>query len=33
MALAQELTEAPKMANHARGLWGYTGESIAGGGS
>ena len=31
MALAQELTEAPKMSNHARGLWGYTGESIAGG--
>src|SRR5205085_861203 len=31
MALAQELTEAPKMSNHARGLWGYSGESIAGG--
>jgi uridine phosphorylase len=25
MALAQVLTEAPKMANHARGLWGYSG--------
>jgi len=25
MMLAQELTEQPKMANHARGLWGYTG--------
>jgi uridine phosphorylase len=25
MALAQVLTEGPKMANHARGLWGYSG--------
>ncbi len=25
MALAQELTEQPQMANHARGLWGYHG--------
>ena len=25
MMLAQELTEGPKMTNHARGLWGYTG--------
>jgi uridine phosphorylase len=30
LALAQELLEAPKMSNHARGLWGYSGESIAG---
>jgi uridine phosphorylase len=27
MALAQVLTEAPKMANHARGLWGYSGTT------
>jgi uridine phosphorylase len=26
LMLAQELLEAPKMCNHARGLWGYTGE-------
>jgi uridine phosphorylase len=25
MALAQVLTEGPKMSNHARGLWGYSG--------
>jgi uridine phosphorylase len=31
LALAQELIEAPKMSNHARGLWGYSGESVAGG--
>jgi uridine phosphorylase len=30
LALAQELLEAPKMSNHARGLWGYSGESLAG---
>ena len=30
LALAQELLEAPKMSNHARGLWGYSGESAAG---
>jgi uridine phosphorylase len=28
--LAQELIEAPKMSNHARGLWGYTGRTPAG---
>jgi uridine phosphorylase len=28
--LAQELLEQPKMSNHARGLWGYTGETEAG---
>lgn len=27
MALAQVLTEQPKMANHARGLWGYSGRT------
>jgi uridine phosphorylase len=27
MALAQVLTEQPKMANHARGLWGYSGST------
>ncbi len=27
LMLAQELLEAPKMSNHARGLWGYTGRS------
>jgi purine-nucleoside phosphorylase len=27
MMLAQELTEEPKMTNHARGLWGYTGRA------
>jgi uridine phosphorylase len=28
--LAQELLEEPKMSNHARGLWGYTGLTAAG---
>jgi uridine phosphorylase len=28
--LAQELLEQPKMSNHARGLWGYSGETEAG---
>jgi uridine phosphorylase len=27
MALAQALTDQPKMANHARGLWGYSGTT------
>jgi uridine phosphorylase len=27
MALAQLLTEQPKMSNHARGLWGYSGTT------
>src|ERR1700748_1238385 len=30
MALAQVLTEGPKMANHARGLWGYSGPTPGG---
>lgn len=30
LLLAQELLEAPKMSNHARGLWGYTGRTAAG---
>ncbi len=30
MALAQVLTEGPKMANHARGLWGYSGWTTEG---
>jgi uridine phosphorylase len=30
MALAQVLTEGPKMANHARGLWGYSGTTADG---
>jgi uridine phosphorylase len=30
MALAQELTEQPKMSNHARGLWGYSGRTPEG---
>lgn len=30
MALAQVLTEQPKMANHARGLWGYSGTTAGG---
>jgi uridine phosphorylase len=30
MALAQVLTEQPQMANHARGLWGYSGTTAAG---
>jgi uridine phosphorylase len=29
LALAQSLLRAPKMFNHNRGLWGYTGEAIA----
>ena len=31
LMLAQELLEQPKMSNHARGLWGYTGPAKAGG--
>lgn len=31
LALAQWLLHAPKMFNHNRGLWGYTGEAIADG--
>src|SRR6476659_1620168 len=27
LLLAQELLEEPKMSNHARGLWGYTGRT------
>jgi uridine phosphorylase len=30
LMLAQELLEQPKMCNHARGLWGYTGKTPAG---
>ena len=30
LLLAQELLEQPKMSNHARGLWGYTGVTPAG---
>jgi uridine phosphorylase len=30
LALAQTLLVAPKMSNHARGLWGYTGTTHAG---
>jgi uridine phosphorylase len=30
LMLAQELLEQPKMSNHARGLWGYTGNTAAG---
>lgn len=30
LALAQELLESPKMSNHARGLWGYSGRTPAG---
>ena len=30
LLLAQELLEKPKMSNHARGLWGYTGLTPAG---
>ena len=30
MALARHLVDAPVMANHAYGLWGYTGETPAG---
>jgi uridine phosphorylase len=31
LRLAQELLEAPKMLNHNRGLWGYTGTAADGG--
>jgi uridine phosphorylase len=31
LMLAQELLEQPKMSNHARGLWGYTGTAKLGG--
>lgn len=31
LMLAQELLEQPKMSNHARGLWGYSGRTPAGG--
>lgn len=30
LMLAQELLEQPKMSNHARGLWGYSGLTAAG---
>jgi uridine phosphorylase len=30
LLLAQELLEEPKMSNHARGLWGYSGQTQAG---
>jgi uridine phosphorylase len=30
MALAQDLLDRPLMANHARGLWGYSGATAAG---
>lgn len=30
LLLAQELLEQPKMSNHARGLWGYSGHTPAG---
>jgi uridine phosphorylase len=30
LMLAQELLEQPKMCNHARGLWGYSGRTAAG---
>jgi nucleoside phosphorylase len=30
LMLAQELLEQPKMSNHARGLWGYSGRTAAG---
>lgn len=30
LMLAQELLEQPKMSNHARGLWGYSGETREG---
>jgi purine-nucleoside phosphorylase len=31
LMLAQDLLREPKMSNHARGLWGYTGETPEGG--
>jgi uridine phosphorylase len=30
LALAQQLLDEPRMSNHARGLWGYTGETQSG---
>jgi uridine phosphorylase len=30
LALAQELQVGPKMSNHARGLWGYSADSVEG---
>src|SRR5262249_2145900 len=30
LALAQQLLTEPKMSNHARGLWGYSGDTPAG---
>lgn len=30
LMLAQELLEQPRMSNHARGLWGYSGQTPAG---
>ena len=30
LLLAQSLLEQPKMSNHARGLWGYSGDTAAG---
>lgn len=30
LLLAQELLEQPKMSNHTRGLWGYSGRSLTG---
>ncbi|MGA8219034.1 MAG: hypothetical protein WB771_10730 [Solirubrobacterales bacterium] len=30
LAFAQQLLTEPKMSNHARGLWGYTGETVDG---
>jgi uridine phosphorylase len=30
LMLAQEVLEQPKMSNHARGLWGYSGRTAAG---
>jgi len=30
LLLAQELLDEPKMSNHARGLWGYSGRTAAG---
>jgi uridine phosphorylase len=30
LLLAQELLEQPKMSNHARGLWGYSGRNASG---
>ncbi|MDX6411886.1 MAG: purine-nucleoside phosphorylase, partial [Gaiellaceae bacterium] len=30
LMLAQDVLEAPKMSNHARGLWGYTGRTATG---